>query len=128
MGRSRARATTGMTIAANLLRELWRTGRGTISTQVLQEFYVNVTRKIPTPIPRSVARSIIEAYRTWPVELVDMAAILGASEIEERYRLSFWDSLIVVAARASGASKILTEDLNPGQTIAGVLIENPFAS
>jgi len=123
-----ASGSTKHTIAVDVLRQLWRSGGGSLSTQVLQEFYVNVTRKIPRPLPRTVARTIVETYRAWPVEVIDPTAILKASEIEEQYQLSFWDSLIVVAARASGASMILTEDLNPGQRIAGMLIENPFAT
>ena len=101
---------------------------GIISTQVLQEFYVNVTRKIENPLPKSKARGIIENYLAWPVELNDAETMLSASEIEERYMLSFWDALIVASARNAKAEKILTEDLNHGQQIEGILIENPFVT
>jgi len=116
------------TISADILRNLWDKRIGIISTQVLQEFYVNVTRKIENPLPRSKARGIIESYMAWPVELNDPGTVLSASEIEERHMLSFWDAMIVASARNAKAEKILTEDLNHGQEIDGILIENPFAS
>ncbi len=115
-------------ISAAILRDLWENGMGVISTQVLQEFYVNVTRKIETHLTKSQARGIIESYLVWPVEVNDARTVLAASEIEERNRLSFWDAMIVASACRANAEKILTEDLNPGQEIEGILIENPFAS
>ena len=113
-------------IAVAIMEKLWEHQTGVISTQVLQEFYVNVTRKISNPIPKTKARGIIENYRYWQVEQISPATILSASEIEERYMLSFWDSLIIAAASKANATKILTEDLNHGQVTAGILIENPF--
>lgn len=67
-------------------------------------------------------------YCVWQVKVLGPDMILRASEIEERYELSFWDALIVTAALHGRAAKILSEDLNPGQTVEGVLIENPFAA
>lgn len=99
---------------------------GVISTQVLQEFYVNITQKIPKPLSPAEARGIIENYLYWHVELNDSDTILLASEIGERHALSFWDSLIIAAASNAKADKILTEDLNHGQMIEGIQIENPF--
>jgi len=115
-------------ISAAILRDLWENRIGIISTQVLQEFYVNVTRKIENPLPKSKARGIIENYLAWPVELNDSETVLSASEIEERYMLSFWDALMVASASNAKAEKILTEDLNHGQQIEGILIENPFVT
>jgi len=115
-------------IAVGILKELWSTRLGVLSTQVLQEFYVNVTRKIPSPLPRSIARDIVKDYITWQVEIVDLEQVLLASELEERYQLSFWDALIVAAVRKGGAAKILSEDFNAGQRIDGVSIENSFAT
>jgi predicted nucleic acid-binding protein len=115
-------------ISATILRELWKNETGILSVQVLQEFYVNVTRKIKNPMPKPQARGIIESYLAWPVELIDTRTILAASEIEERHMLSFWDALIIASASNANADKILTEDLNHGQQIEGILIENPFAS
>lgn len=113
-------------IAVSLIKEFWEKGTGILSTQVLQEFYVNVTRKILKPILPAKARGIIESYLVWQVEVNRPDTILLASEIEERYLLSFWDSLIVAAARNAKADKILTEDLKHGQRLEGILIENPF--
>ncbi len=113
-------------IARAAMKDLWDQQTGVISNQVLQEFYINITQKIPKPLAKSEARGIIENYRHWHVELNGPDTILSASEIEERYQLSFWDSLIVAAASNANAKKILTEDLNHGQVLAGILIENPF--
>jgi predicted nucleic acid-binding protein len=112
--------------ASRLLFNLWEAGTGILSIQVLQEFYVNITRKIPSPLSKSTARGIISNYSAWHVELNNPQTLLHASEIEERYQLSFWDSLIIASAYQSGADKILTEDLNHGQSIEGIVIENPF--
>ncbi len=113
-------------VAARVLRALWENKQGVLSVQVLQEFYVTVTRKIPGPLPLAVARGIIENYAHWPVFQNTTATLLYASEIQERWLLSFWDALIVAAASESGAGKFLTEDLNEGQLVEGLLIENPF--
>lgn len=113
-------------VAARLVSELWETRDAVISSQVLQEFYVTVTRKIPSPLPRSTARQIVRTYSAWQTELVGPAEIEAASEIEEQHQLSFWDALIVATARKGGASRILTEDLNPGQIVSGVRIDSPF--
>ena len=112
--------------AAALTKELWAGDGGVISTQVLHEFYVNVTRKIPAPLPLPTARRIVEHYLAWQVEILEPSATLRASEIQERWVLSFWDALIVVAAIQGGAQRLLTEDLNHGQKIEGILVVNPF--
>ena len=113
-------------VAISITEKIWEEKTGVISTQVIQEFYVNVTRKIPNPITPVLARGIILNYFSWHVEAIEPHTILLASEIEERHVLSFWDSLIIATACQSNAEKILTEDLNHGQVIEGVLIENPF--
>lgn len=113
-------------VALSILQDLWEKGTGVLSTQVLQEFYLNITHKILRPLPPPQARGIIINYLAWEIELNKPDTILSASEIEERYKLSFWDALIVAAASHAGVSKILTEDLNQGQVIEGIFIENPF--
>lgn len=113
-------------IAAVLIEDLWENENGVISTQVLQEFYVNVTRKIKKPLPQARARGIIENYLAWHVEVNEPDIVIRASEIEERHLLSFWDAMIVASACRAKVDKILTEDLNHGQRIEGVLVENPF--
>lgn len=119
-------AGTKYEVAGRLLRDLWKSEIGIISTQVLQEFYVNVRRKISRPISPAEARGILSAYAAWQVELIRPADVLQASEVQERYRLSFWDATIIVAAAKGHAAVLVTEDLNPGQVIEGVQINNPF--
>jgi predicted nucleic acid-binding protein len=113
-------------IAQAQLEVLWRHRTGALSTQVLQELYVVATRKLAAPMHRTTARKIVGLYAEWPVVQVDVPLILAASELEERHTLSFWDALIVEAARRSGATRLLTEDLQSGRRIGGVRIENPF--
>ena len=113
--------------AVEVVRGLWENRNGILSTQVLQEFYVNVTRKIPEPLPRSKAREVARNYRLWQTETIHPVDVFRASEIEETNQISFWDALIVVTATKGGASTLLSEDLSAGQIIAGVAIENPFA-
>jgi predicted nucleic acid-binding protein len=113
-------------IANTVLRELWSERTGVLSMQVLQEFYVNVTRKIAAPLSKNAARLVVESYAVWCVE-IGPAEIYAAFRIEDQSRIGFWDALIVSSAAKSGASRILSEDLSDGQRIAGVLIENPFA-
>ena len=113
--------------AVEIVRGLWENRNGIVSTQVLQEFYVNVTRKIPDTLPRSKAREIARNYSLWQTETIQPADVFRASEIEEINQLSFWDALIVVAATKGGASTLLSEDLSAGQVIAGVAVDNPFA-
>ena len=113
-------------VAKDVLRELWSERTGVLSMQVLQEFYVNVTRKIASPLPNDAARLVVNSYATWCMETTP-AEISDAFRIEDESRIRFWDALIVAAASKCGAVRIFSEDLNAQQTIAGVRIENPFA-
>jgi predicted nucleic acid-binding protein len=113
-------------VARKVLSELWEAGTGIVSVQVLQEFYVNVTRKIRSPLSKELARAVVNNYTIWCTETTP-SEISAAFRIEDESRIGFWDALIVSAAAKSGATRILSEDLNAGQSIAGVLIENPFA-
>jgi len=112
-------------IANRLLDELWAEHTGALSVQVLQEFYVNVTRKIARTLSKLSARRVVDAYAPWAVD-VTSAEISSACRIEDQARIGFWDALIVACALKSGATKILSEDLNASQRIAGIRIENPF--
>jgi predicted nucleic acid-binding protein len=113
-------------VAKNVLLELWSQKTGVLSTQVLQEFYVNITRKIASPLPKDVAREVVKTYSIWCVEITP-AEIAAAFRIEDESRIGFWDALIVASAARSGAAQILSEDLNAKQMIAGIRVENPFA-
>ena len=112
--------------AKSILRELWSERKGALSPQVLQEFYVNVTKKIPHPLSKESARLVVSTYAIWCIETTSVE-VLNAFRIEDESRIGFWDALIVASALKSGANRILSEDLNAGQTIAGIRIENPFA-
>ena len=113
-------------IASGILRQLWDERAGAVSPQVLQEFYVNVTRKITRPLSKASARAVVDSYVVWCVDTTP-AEIAAAFRIEDEANVGFWDALIVAAARKAGATRLLTEDLNAGQVIAGVRIENPFS-
>ena len=113
-------------IAADILARLWGDRSGTLSTQVLQEFYAVTTRRWEPKLPRPIARQLVAAYGQWHLVQVDAPLILAATDLEERHTLSFWDSLILEAARRAGASLLLSEDFQHGRTIGGVRIENPF--
>jgi len=112
-------------IARNVLRELWSQRTGILSMQVLQEFYVNVTRKIASPLLKETARIVVNSYAVWCIETTP-AEITAAFRIEDESKIGFWDALIITSAAKSGAIRILSEDLNAKQVIAGVIIEDPF--
>lgn len=111
--------------AVKALEQLWTDRMGVLSPQVLQEFYVNVTRKLAKPLAKSTARRVMETYSIWAIE-TSSEDVLAACRIEEEARISFWDALICASAAKAGAEKIYSEDLNPGQRIAGLRIENPL--
>lgn len=111
--------------ARAVLAQLWSDRTGLLSTQVLQEFYVNVTRKISHPLAKPSARLVVNTYMPWCVD-TGLTEITAAFRIEDECKISFWDALIVAAAFGGGASRILSEDMNAGQKIAGMQIENPF--
>jgi predicted nucleic acid-binding protein len=103
---------------------LWETRRGRLSFQVLQEFYCNVRRKWPNAT--EAARQEIGDLLRWKPISVNGPVLLSAWQLEDRYGFSFWDSLIVAAAKASLCGFLLSEDLQPGQNIDGLLVVNPF--
>ena len=113
-------------IAEALLRQLWRQGTGVLSTQVLQEFYVVATRKYDPPMSRDLARRLVAHYANWRVIGVDLPLIVSASELEEMHSLSFWDALVVEAARRAGATRLATEDMQDGREFGDLRIHDPF--
>jgi predicted nucleic acid-binding protein len=114
-------------VAKDALYELWANRTGFLSTQVLQEFYVSVTRKLSKPLTKTSARAVVDRYAVWCVDTTP-AEIAVAFRIEDEARIGFWDALICAAALKTGAAQILSEDLNAGQRIAGIRIVNPFAN
>ena len=112
--------------ALSLVEKLWMEGNGVLSTQVLQEFYVNVRRKAQKPISHDQARALITDYLSWNPVVNDGATLLEAIDVEQRFKLSFWDAMIVVAAQRSSASVLFSEDFNDGQKFGSVQVQNPF--
>jgi predicted nucleic acid-binding protein len=104
--------------------QLWKSRRGRISFQVLQEFYVKATQKRPSA--RQEARSEVRDLLAWRPITVDDAILERGWQIQDRYQLSFWDSLIVAAAKAASCRYLLTEDLQPDQDLDGLLVVSPF--
>lgn len=112
--------------AAAWMAELWRSHRGRVSSQVLCEFYVNVTQKLRPGLDREIARADVRALSSWQPVPIGEDVFDQAWHIQDRYGLSFWDALIVGAARVCGCGYVLTEDLQDGQELAGVRVVNPF--
>ncbi len=112
--------------AVQLIDELWENELGCISIQVAQEFYSTITTKVKKPLDGEVAADIIYALSMWKVHSPDMKDILHAIEIQRRYRVSFWDAMILCSAIKLGCEIVLSEDLNDGQAYEGVKVLNPF--
>ncbi len=112
--------------AQKILLDLWESGQGLLSTQVLQEFFVTVTRKIPQSLELRTAKQIVNDLLSWDIVINDGDSILEAIELHSNHKYSFWDSLIIQAAIKGGASLLLSEDLSGGQNIKGITIKNPF--
>jgi predicted nucleic acid-binding protein len=112
--------------AQRLLEQLWDSGQGVLSTQVLQELCINLRRKISHPLPVDELRLLIRDYATWEVVTNTSESVLQALDIELRYKTSFWDALILQAAESSGATILYTEDLATGQRYRTVQVVNPL--
>ncbi len=112
--------------AKALVEELWRNRSGVVSTQVLQELCVNLRKRVRQPVDPRTVREIVTDYLSWDVVTNSGESILAALELEERYRLSFWDALVLQAAESSGAAVLYSEDLSDGQTYRGVRVVNPL--
>lgn len=112
--------------ARELLDREVRAGRAVLSTQVLQEFYVTVTRKLGHPLTPDVAYRAVADLSALPLVQVDRPMILSAIQRSHRDPLSFWDALIVQAALTAGAEVLHTEDLQHGRILDGLRFDNPF--
>lgn len=113
--------------AAALVDRLWRERRGAVSVQVLQEFYVNATRKVAKTIDTEVAVDVLKSLMRWRVHSPLPDDVIAAAMLSSRYQLSFWDAMIVRSAAELRCDTLWTEDLNEGQVIEGVRLSNPFA-
>jgi predicted nucleic acid-binding protein len=113
--------------ARMLLEQLWDSGQGVLSTQVLQELCINLRRKAGNPLPVEEVRQLIREYSTWEVVTNTSETVLGALDIEMRYKTSFWDALILQAAEYAGASILYSEDLAAGQRYGSIQVVNPLS-
>ncbi len=112
--------------AEDLVAHLWAAGTGCLSVQVLQEFFVSVTRKVAEPLPVQEAAERVRDFGAWNVFAPGANDVLRAIELQEQHRLSFWDAMIVHAAAELGCDVLWTEDLTDGQVIRGVRLRDPF--
>lgn len=113
--------------AERLLERLWETGSGCLSVQVLQEFFVTVTRKVARPLPAQEALTRIRELAVWRVFTPTADDVIEAVGLHMQARISFWDAMIVVAAADTGCDVLWTEDLTDGQVLRSVRIQNPFS-
>jgi predicted nucleic acid-binding protein len=112
--------------ASKLLQELWIGENGCISIQVLQEFYVNATRKAPQALEPLQAASIIRDLSNWKIHRPDTEDVLAAISIQQQYQISFWDALIIRSAQESNCKTLWSEDLSNGQDYGDVKVINPL--
>jgi len=112
--------------ARQLVADLWANGNGCLSIQVLQEFYVTVTRKAHRPLDPGVARQHVEDLGQWLVHSPTVGDVVEAIQLHQRARLSFWDAMVLTSARKLNCDVLWSEDLNEGQVLAGVTVRNPF--
>lgn len=112
--------------ARALVEELWETRAGVVSTQVLQEFAVNLRKRAKKPLDARATREIVSDYFAWHVVVNAGDAILEALDLEARYRVSFRDVLVIQAAHSAGAEVLYSEDLSDGQRYGTVRVRNPL--
>jgi predicted nucleic acid-binding protein len=112
--------------ARQLIEHLWTTGQGALSTQVLQELCVNLRRRVARPLPSDEIAKLIEDYLSWEIVTNTPQSIIKALAIEARYKVSYWDALILQAAESCGATVLYSEDLSHGQRYSGVEVVNPL--
>ncbi|MDI6769279.1 MAG: PIN domain-containing protein [Anaerolineales bacterium] len=112
--------------AKALLLSLWESGLGCVSIQVMQEFYVNVTRKSEFPLSQEQAAQVIHDFSDWKVHRPAITDVLSAIELHQRYQISFWDAMILQSARQSDCGIVWSEDLSDSEEYAGIKVVNPF--
>ncbi|MFW6085300.1 MAG: PIN domain-containing protein [Gemmatimonadota bacterium] len=115
-------------VAMNWLDALWEAREGRLSVQVLQEFYVTVTAKLDPGLPAGQARADVRRLQVWDPLSVDASLLEDSWQIQDRYSFSLWDAAIVAAARRLGCRYLLTEDLQAGQDLDGMLVLDPFGT
>lgn len=111
-----------------MIEQEGRAGTVVLSTQVLSEFYVAVTRKLGKPLSELDAVAAARSLCAFHVVSVDGDAVMASIALSRKHRLSLWDSLVITAASGAGCARLLTEDLQHGSMLAGVRIENPYVA
>jgi predicted nucleic acid-binding protein len=113
-------------LALRLIEQLWESGEGVLSTQILQELCFNLRRKTSRPLPVDEVRLLLRDYLSWEVVTNSPDSVLRALDIEVRYKVSFWDALILHAAETAGAAILYSEDLSTGQRYGTLRVVNPL--
>jgi len=112
--------------ARELIKQLWLSETGCLSVQVLQEFYVNVTQKVPQPITREAAAQIVADLSAWKIHSPTAEDVLEATRLQQRYALSFWDAMILASALQMNCHVLWSEDLQAGSSYGPLTVVNPF--
>lgn len=112
--------------ASHLIVESFEQGSGVLSTQVLKEFYVTITRKVSHTMPYEAAEQVIRDFALWRVVETTVPLILQGIRVQIKNRISFWDAMIVAAAKIADCPVLYTEDLGHGTVLEGVRVHNPF--
>jgi predicted nucleic acid-binding protein len=114
--------------ARQLLEHLWTTGEGVLSTQILQELCINLRRKVKPSLPVDEIRRVVQDYLSWEIVINTPESAIQALEIEARYKISYWDALVLQATESAGATILYSEDLAAGQKYGAVRVVNPLRS
>jgi len=113
-------------LARLFVEACWENENGCLSMQVLQEFFVTVTRKITKPLDHQTARQIIADLAHWRLHTPDASDLLQAIDLQQSHQLAFWDAMVVQSAICLGCKQLLSEDLGHGQLYGEVRVVNPF--
>lgn len=113
-------------VARELISHLWETRQGCLSIQILQEFYVTVTRKVAQPVKPEEAAEIIRDLSYWRVFTPTAEDVLGAIDLQRHYQTSFWEAMVIHSAICLGCKTIWSEDLSDGQVYNDVRVKNPL--
>ena len=112
--------------ARRLVENLWATGTGVLSTQVLQELCVTLRRKVSPPVPLVDVRRLVSDYISWEIVVNTPETTLAALDLEERYGISFWDALVLQSAVSAGVTILYSEDFSAGQKYGSIQVINPL--
>ncbi|MBN2387035.1 MAG: PIN domain-containing protein [Anaerolineales bacterium] len=113
-------------LAAQLMEACWENENGCLSIQVLQEFFVTVTRKIALPLDYQTARQIVADLAQWRLHAPKASDLFRAIDLQQSHQLAFWDAQVIQSAASLGCKQVLSEDLNHGQIYGEVQVVNPF--